>query len=97
MFAVGDLDIEQVHPMPRSVEHDLALQTATFIAVESDRDQRRRHPQRLRRDRQTGFVERALERRRSLRITVRVDEDLLEETIQIGIRPTAWHQPNRRR
>ena len=70
--------------MQRSVEHDLTFQTAAFIAIESDRDQRTRHPQRRGRHRQANLIERALERRQLLRIIVRVDKNLLDQTIQIG-------------
>ena len=92
MPVIGDHDIQQAHPMPRSLEHDLTFQAAALVPIESDCDQRTRHLQRRGRYRQAGFVERALERRQPLRLTVGVDEDLLDQTVQIRIRPTAWHQ-----
>ncbi len=75
------------NPSSPAVNRHVRHETAALVTVELDRVQQARQPDDLSDDMQAGLCERALERAELLAVTVRIDEHVLDQLIELSFRP----------
>ena len=66
------------------------------LTIELDPNQRARHPDRLRGDRKPGLGETTLERAELLTVAIRIDEHIVDQLIQLDVRPRPRHIQHRK-
>ncbi len=96
MWLVGDHEVEQAQPLLPTIESDDSDQPPSLITVELDAIQHACQPDSLRRHTKARLRKHALERTELLALAVRVDEHILEQLIQLTVRPRLRHSRHRR-
>ena len=96
MCLVGDHDVEQTQPLPPTIESDDSDQPPSLVTVELDVVQAACQPDSLGHGREARLSAHALERAELLTLAVRVGEHLLEQLIQLTVKPRPRHSHHRR-